>query len=341
MFMKRDWRYGAPYYKYVGDTDSTDLAAIFSDVRLNSFFSSIFTVNKFLTGSSDPETGQPLYIYTYTNVGVNPVQLRRDFTTKFENCEWMVPFYFNSDEGNAAAVSRLTALVAEVLDENAYKYQGLAASLGFVYDPLEDFFEKYGGKDEIKREYTDKVNLKEITGPIAGITYDSQTESYTFNFDEIKRIGRETVGGTTTTNGAQIGSVSSNTTRTPNAGGGYTDQTTNTVNYNDSIEVKTSQYKTTMDSDAINRLAGYTTGEGSIAAADNYIEKREIPVNGRILQGNQMPDYTDKKTLGTTKSGRHVPAADLIEAQRRLVQFSLEKEFFDDLKKKMLIAGWN
>jgi len=223
MFMKRDFRYGAPYYKYVGDTNSTDLAAIFSDIRLNSFFSSIFTLNKFLTGASDPQTGEPLYIYTYTNVGVNPAQLRRDFTTKFENCEWMVPFYFNSDEGNAAAITKLTALVAEVLDENAYKYQGLAASLGLVYDPLEDFFEKYGGTDELKRTYSDKVNLKEITGPIAGITYDSQTQSYTFNFDEIKRVGKETVGGTTTTKGAQVNGVSSTTTRTPNAGGGYTD----------------------------------------------------------------------------------------------------------------------
>ena len=339
--MKRDWRYGTPYYKYVGDTKSTDLAAIFSDVRLNSFFSSIFTLNKFLTGASDPQTGEPLYIYTYTNVGVNPAQLRKDFTTKFENCEWMVPFYFNSDEGNAAAITRLTALVAEVLDENAYKYQGLAASLSLVYDPLEDFFEKNGGKDELKRVYGDKVNYREISGPVRDIAYNSETKSYTFNFDEIKRIGRETVGGTTTRNGAEIDGISSTTTRTPNQGGGYTDQTNNVVNYGADVPVKTSQYKTTMDSAAENRLAGYTTGEGSIAQADNYIEKREVPVMGRTLEGSQVPDYTDTKTLGTTKSGRHVPAAELIEAQRKLVQFSLEKEFFDDLKKKMLIAGWN
>lgn len=341
MFMKRDWRYGTPYYKYVGDTSSTDLAAIFSDVRLASFFSSIYSLNKFLTGNSDPQTGEPLYVYTYTNVGVTLSQLKTDFVTKFENCEWMVPFYFDSEQGNAAAVSRLQALVKEVLDENAYKYQGLAATLSLVYDPLEDFFEKNGGKDELERVYGDKVNYREITGPITGIAYNSQTKSYTFNFDEIKRVGRETVGGTTTRNGAEIDSISSTTTRTPNQGGGYTDQTNNVVNYGADTPVKTKQYKTTMDSAAENRLAGYTTGEGSIAQADNYIEKREVPVMGRALEGSQVPDYTDTKTLGTTKSGRHVPAAELIDAQRKLVQFSLEKEFFDDLKKKMLVAGWN
>ena len=31
MFMKRDFRYGTPYYKFVGDSNATELAAIFSD----------------------------------------------------------------------------------------------------------------------------------------------------------------------------------------------------------------------------------------------------------------------------------------------------------------------
>ena len=52
-------------------------------------------------------------------------------------------------------------------------------------------------------------------------------------------------------------------------------------------------------------------------------------------------ELTQIKTLGTNKSGRHVAAADLIEAQRNLARYSLEKEFFDDLKKKLVIAGWN
>ena len=333
-FFKRDFRYGAPYYKYIGDSDSTELAAIFNNNKLSSIFSGIYVQTELLNGTGEK-------VVQYWDVGATPGELRADFQTKYENCQWMVPFYFNSDEGNTAAVARLNSIVNEVLNENCYKYRKLAETLGFVYDPLEDFFEQYGGEDEIARVFQDKVNFKEITGPIAGITYDSETGAYSFNFDEIKKIGRETVGGTTTTNGAQIGSVSSTTTRTPNQGGGYTDTTTNTVNYNDAIPVKTSQYKTTMDSDEIDRLAGYTTGEGSIAASDNYIERREVPVNGRILQGSQMPDYTDTKTLGTSKSGRHVAAADLIEAQRNLARYSLEKEFFDDLKKKLVIAGWN
>lgn len=333
-FFKRDFRYGAPYYKYIGDSDATELAAIFNNNKLLTIFSGIYVETELLNGTGEK-------VAQYWDVGVNPTELRTDFQTKYANCQWMVPFYFNSDEGNTAAVARLNSIVNELIDENCYKYRKLAETLGFVYDPVEDFVEKYGGVDEIARVFEDKVNFREINGPIAGITYNAETGVYSFNFDELKKIGRETVGGTTTTNGAQIGSVSSTTTRTPQQGGGYTDTTTNTVNYNDAIPVKTSQFKTTMDSAAEERLAGYTTGEGSIAASDNYIERRELPVNGRILQGSQMPDYTDTKTLGTTKSGRHVPAADLIEAQRNLARYSLEKEFFDDLKKKLVIAGWN
>lgn len=333
-FFKRDFRYGTPYYKYIGDSDSTELAAIFNNNKLSSIFSGLYVQTELLNGTGEK-------VVQYWDVGATPGELRADFQTEYENCQWMVPFYFDSAEGNTAAVARLNSIVNGVIDENCYKYRKLAETLGFVYDPLQDFFEEYGGEDEIARVFDDKVNFKEITGPIAGITYDSTTGAYSFNFDELKRIGRETVGGTTTTNGAQIGGVSSTTTRTPNQGGGYTDTTTNSITYNDAIPVKTSQYKTTMDSDSINRLAGYTTGEGSIAAEDNYIERREVPVNGRILQGSQMPDYIDTKTLGTSKSGRHVSAADLIEAQRNLARYSLEKEFFDDLKKKLVIAGWD
>lgn len=337
-FFKRDFRYGAPYYKYIGDSDATELAAIFNDNKLSSIFSGLYVQTDLLNSAGEK-------VIQYWDVGVSAGELRADFQTKYANCQWMTPFYFNSDEGNTAAVARLNSIIKEVLDENCYKYRKLAETLGFVYDPLQDFFEQYSGTDEIGRVFEDKVNFKEINGPITGITYDSETGAYSFNFDEIKKIGRETVGGTTTTNGAQINGVSSTTTRTPNAGGGYTDETNNTVSYTNDphgvLAVRTNQYKTTMDSAAENRLSSYQTGQGSIAAADNYIERREVPVNGRVFQGSQMPDYTDTKTLGTSKGGRHTPAADLIEAQRNLARFSLEKEFFDDLKKKLVIAGWD
>ena len=333
-FFKRDFRYGAPYYKYIGDSDATELAAIFNNNKLSSIFSGLYVQTELLDGTGEK-------VIQYWDVGATPGELRADFQTEYENCQWMVPFYFNSDEGNTAAVARLNSIVNGVIDENCYKYRKLAETLGFVYDPLQDFFEEYGGEDEIARVFEDKVNFKEINGPIAGITYNSETGVYSFNFDEFKRIGRETVGGTTTRNGAEIDTVSSTTTRTPQQGGGYTDETTNNITYGTDVPVKTKQYKTTMDSAAEARLASYQTGEGSIAASDNYIERRELPVNGRILQGSQMPDYTDTKTLGTSKSGRHVAAADLIEAQRNLARYSLEKEFFDDLKKKLVIAGWD
>lgn len=334
MFMKRDFRYGIPYYKYIGDSDATELAAIFNNNKISSIFDGIFIKTEMLNDNGEK-------VVHYWNVGASSQNLIADFQTEFENCQWMTPFYTNSTEGNSAAVARLNSIIGSVLDENQYKYRKLAETLGLVYDPIEDFFEEYSGEDSIGRVYSEKVNFKEITGPITGITYDSEAKVYTFNFDEIKRIGRETVGGTTTRNGAEIDGVSSITTRTPQQGGGYVDTTTNTITYGTDVPVKTKQYMTTMDDSTEGRLSGYTVNEGSIASSDDYIERQDVPVMGKITEGNQLPGYTDTKTLGTSKSGRHTAAADLIEAQRNLAKFSLEKEFFDDLKKKIVIAGWD
>lgn len=334
MFMKRDYRYGVPFYKYIGDSDATELAAIFNNAKISSIFDGIFIKTEMLNDNGEK-------VVRYWNVGATAQRLIADFQTEYENCQWMTPFYFNSTEGNSAAVARLNSIIGSILDENEYKYRKLAETLGLVYDPMEDFFETYDGEDSIGRVYNDKVNFKELNGPVAGITYDSESGTYSFNFDEIKRIGRETVGGTTTRNGAEIDGVSSTTTRTPNQGGGYTDTTTNTTTYGTDVPVATKQYTTTMDSAAEERLAGYVVNEGSTASADNYVEKQEIPVIGKITEGNQIPGYTDTKTLGTSKSGRHTAAPDLIEAQRNLARFSLEKEFFDDLRKKLVIAGWD
>lgn len=329
MFMKRDFRYGVPYYKFIGDSDSTELAAIFNNNKLSSIFSGLYVQTELLNGTGEK-------VIQYWDVGATPGELRADFQTKFANCQWMTPFYFDSTEGNIAAVARLNAIVNEVINENCYKYRKLAETLGFVYDPLTDYVENWGGTDELVREIEDKVNFKEINGPIYGVAFNTETNTYSFTFDETRQIESSGIDGSQTTKGGAYTGSTTTTTRGEN-----TQTTTNSIALGTGTENQTKQYTTTYEDSATGRLAGYTTDVGTVAQAGDFISHTDLPITGRVREGNEIPGFTDTKTYGLTKEGRHVSAAELIEAQRQLARFSLEKEFFDDLKKKLVIAGWD
>lgn len=341
MFMKRDFRYGAPYYKFVGDSNSTELAAIFSDGE-SQRISKIFGTLKYwkITWVSQvvPGSSETIYVpqYTSTSIAISDTQIVEDFQTEFENCQWMVPFYFNSAEGNAAAVSRLNKLVVQTLDENEFKYRSLADTLGFQYDPLATLVEKHFGQDELARVYDDIVNLKEASGPITSIQYDNDGNVVSFVFDETRKIENSGIEASTTAKGYVSGASTSTTVIGEN-----TITTTNSAPLNNGTTNQTKQYTTTYDDDEVGRLAGYTNDEGTVAQSGDHITKEDFPVVGRVQEGKQNPDFTDTKTYGSNKDGRNVPAQELIEAQRQLAKFSLEKEFFNDLKKKMLVAGWD
>lgn len=338
MFMKRDWRYGVPFYKYVGDSNAEELAAIFNEgekQQISKIFSSINFWRKRVE-IVDNDTNHQVIQFERVDIGISPEELTRDFQTEFENCQWMTPFYFNSAEGNTAAVARLNKIVLQVLNENEYKYRTLRDSLGFAYDPIEDLWETYGGEDSVGRTYNDMVDLLEASGPISNLTYDNDGKLTSFRFDLTRKVESSGVEASTTAKGYVNGSSSSTTVIN-----GNTITTTNNAPLTEGTQNKTQQYTTTQDDATTGRLAGYQTDEGTVAQSGDHITKEDFPVVGRVQSGKQNPNYTDKKTLGANKSGRHAPATDLIEAERELARFSLEKEFFNDLKKKMLVAGWD
>ena len=339
-FMKRDWRYGVPYYKFVGDSDATELAAVFNE-GTKQLISKIFGTLKYVhtyTEAVDTGSGTAYEtVYQIVPIGLTAEEIRDDFQTEFENCQWMVPFYFNSDEGNAAAVSRLNKILTQVLNENEYKYRMLADSLGYAYDPVATFFERNFGADTLGRVYNDIVDLKEVSGPIYDIQYDQETHEITsFKFDQTRKLESSGIDGSQTTKGGAYTGSSSTTTIS-----GNTINTTNSINMGAGTQNKTSVYTTTQDSATTGRLQGYNTDEGTVAQAGDFIRKDDLPVVGRVQSGKQNPDYTDTKTYGQRKTGRNGIAPELIEAHRNLARFSIEKEFFNDLKKKMLVAGWD
>lgn len=340
MFMRRDWRYGVPFYKYVGDSDAEELAAVFNE-GTKQLISKVFGTLKYVhTYTEAVDTGSGTgYETTYqiVPIGLTAEEIRNDFQTEFENCQWMVPFYFNSAEGNAAAINRLNKIVLQVLNENEYKYRMLADSLGYAYDPVATFFERNFGTDQLDRVYNDITDLKEVSGPLYNIQYDQEThEIVSFQFDQTRKLESSGVDGSQTTKGGSY--TGSNSTTTID---GNTIRTTNSINMGTGTKNKVEQYTTTQDDKTTGRLAGYQTDEGTVAQAGDFIKKEDFPVVGRVQSGKQNPDYTDTKTYGQRKIGRNGIAPELIEAHRNLARFSLEKEFFNDLKKKMLIAGWN
>jgi hypothetical protein len=210
--MKRDWRYGVPFYKYVGDSNAEELAAIFNEgekQQISKIFSSINCWRKRVE-IVDNDTNHQVIQFERVDIGISPTELARDFQTEFENCQWMTPFYFNSAEGNSAAVARLNKIVLQVLNENEYKYRTLRDSLGFAYDPIEDLWETYGGEDSVGRTYNDMVDLLEASGPISNLTYDNGKLT-SFKFDLTRKVESSGVEASTTAKGYVNGSSSSTT----------------------------------------------------------------------------------------------------------------------------------
>lgn len=335
MFMKRDYRYGIPYYKFVGDTSSTDMSTIFSNSRFNTIFSGIYTSRKYTNSS-----GQS--VVAYENVGFTNNEAATEFQAEFQNCQWMVPFYFNSDEGNTAALARIKSIVDEVIDENAYKYVKMVETLGFVYDPIKDFMESgrtdggttYGGTEAIGRVYdsVNRVMLMEASGPIQTYTFANGNLSLTL--DSNKTVDVKNCSAESVERGKKIS--------------GLDNQSPSVI---DGTTQKDTQYTTSYDDDTDGRKQAYATSEGTTSDVVWNNTKSDVPIMGKVQAGSPNAiNYTDTKSFTNrtdtrgdmySKEGRHVPAQELIEVQRKIAQFSVEKEFFNDLKKKLLIAGWD
>lgn len=339
MFMKRDFRFGLPYYKYVGDTEVNDFKSIFSWEEIGNIFSGIYASRSYLNQNGEQ-------VITYYNVGFGKNEVITDFMTEFENCQWMTPFYCGdsekSAEGNAAALNKLKMLVKTVLDENAYKYIKMTETLGFVYDPIKSYFETgskndtttYAGNEAMGRVYNalGKITGMEVSGPLDSYTF--QNDTATLQIDVDRKVDVNLAAAESNEKGMKATGL-------------------NQFNpaLTDGTENKITDYTTTYDDDEDGRKAAYRTDEGTTAVANWQNSQEDLPAYGKVSVGGPgAVDYTDTKsftgrtdTTGGTwsKNGSTVPAQELIDTQRQIAKFSVEKEFFNDLKKKMLIAGWD
>lgn len=287
----------------------------------------------------------------YYDCGLDFDDILRDFLEIYGERKLYQPYFFEDETGNRRSLIKMANVIQSVIDLNYYKYKKLAATLGFVYDPISNYdmieqgtdTKTLAGSEELEHEIdATKVTYSELTGPVDPDETTASEEKLDVAFLENKvintteknvsdeRAGRYAT--TTTVNNVDVpGSVSSTPGGTP----------------------RTNHYTTTMDSAAESRLAAYDTNAGDTSQSSNTLIGTDFPLIGRKTAGAPgAASYTDTKTFNdredtnehtlTRKGNIGVTTSQqMIESERQIVKISLIKEFFEDVNKELLLKVWD
>lgn len=291
------------------------------------------------------EDGEEQTEYLDCSLDIDEICL--DFLALYGELCFMKPYYFENEVANRISVQRLISVFQAIMDKNYYKYKKLAATLGFKYNPIHNYEMAETGKDTETptgtESHTHTVNTKnsgyvEIEGPASDITLgvpgsDTGLKSIDFSMADTTKIGYEekAVSDIEAGKKTDMGNTPATTT-----GGTPT----------------TNNYTTTMDSAQTGRLESYQTTTGDTAQASNVKGSQERPAIGRIKVGSDSPSYTDTTSYTNKKVDKDhtfsrngnigvMSTQDMINQEREVVRFSLEKEFFDDLRKGLLLQVWD
>lgn len=283
----------------------------------------------------------------YLDCSVTNNEIYADFLSFYGELPFMKPYFFDNKEANKISLTRLVNVYAAVIRENYYKYKKLAATLGFTYNPIHNYEMKEEGIDTETPTGTEtnthtinqaSTGFVEIEGPASQIALGPASAT----------TGLKTVDfsmADTTDVGYSEQSVS-------DVEAGKKANTSGVPQLNDGTTPTTNNYTTTMDSDATGRLQAYQTTTGTTAQAQNVKGYQERPAMGHIKIGSEHPSYTDTKSYTQYKKDNEhtfsregnigvMSTQDMINQEREVVKFSLEKEFFDDLRKKLLLQIWD
>lgn len=283
----------------------------------------------------------------YIDCSLTNNEVYQDFLSIYGELPFMKPYFFDNKEATKVSLTRLIYTFAAVVRENYYKYKKLASTLGFVYNPIHNYEMAENGKDtetptgsETHSHTIDTKNsgFVEIEGAASDITLSvpsSETglKSIDFSMQDVTEVGYEEKAVSDVEAGKKT-----NMSNTPGTTTGETPTTRN--------------YTTTMDSAAEGRLETYTTTTGDTAQASNVKGSQERPAIGRAKIGSEQPSYTDTTSFMSRKTEKEhtfsrngnigvMSTQDMINQEREVVRFSLEKEFFDDLRKTLLLQIWD
>lgn len=362
-FRRRDSRYGPHFYAPVGFWEEEHYGEITDaftneSTRINKLFSHIYFPFKTLTsvGAENIE---------YLDCGVALADIIDTYLQLYD--ERLVAFpYYPADEGvndgNRKSDAKIYGAITAVLNENYWKYAKLIQTLGLVYDPIENYNMTEDGDDTTTHSGTyskdhnvnaTKIGSIKVNGVVnPTISTDPTTGQKDIDIqfvDEATKITRVD-GGTDTRAGQQVGRAD------VSEGVGQPIPENGTP-------VQSKNYTTTMDDASNGRLHNYQDQLGTTAQMLHTDTSEGIPIMGEITAGNPaFASYTDTEISGTydeqtgewsnlkTESTDHnlsrsgnigvTTSQQMIEQERKIVRFSVLREFFDDINKELLLKVW-
>lgn len=316
--------------EYLFHSQSQKLEAIFKDIYI--------AVDEL---QSDGETQTAYY-----NIGMDENHIRDNFMADFGELPLMRPYYPDSNDGNKKSIGKILAVFKALLEENEYKYRKLAQSLGFIYNPIQNYNMEEEAKDEETPTGTEttshtvnanKIGSIEVSGPAENIQISEDQETglktVDFDFDEDRKIGYSEKSATDMENGQK-------------ASGSNQSLTTGT-------QVETKTYTTTNDDASTGRLLGYEQTNGTVGQLSDIKGEQDKPVMAKITAGApNFPSYTDTKSFTTRKTTKDhnlsrsgnigvMSTQDMINQERQVVRFSLLREFFEDLVERICLQTWD
>ena len=346
MVGKRDWKYGphiyAPVWKWEDEEDAIHDMFSGAAQSLNAIFEHIYFPYK-VPNSSGVETT------TWIDVGTNASMIEAYWIQEYQERFVQFPFYPCSSEGNIASMYRINGAIAATLEKWTYKYKKLIETLGFSYDPLENYNMTESGTDTdtptgttTKNHNVDamKVGMIRLTGKIGSnttISQDETTGNYSINNLDIDKTAQKS------TTADAVSDIES--AKKANRAG-------DTISLAAGTTPTSKLYTTTMDDAATGRLESYNETLGDTGQATYNNIKEDIVPMAEIQSGNpHFASYTDTETftsrvdtkvhnfsrqgnIGVTTSQQ------MLTQQRDVVRFSIINEFFEDLNKELLLSVW-
>lgn len=324
-----------------GTSELTSIEYLFhsQSQKLEAIFKDIYIAVDELQSDGEVQTA-------YYNIGMGENAIRDNFMADFGELPLMRPYYPDSNDGNKKSIGKILAVFKALLEENEYKYRKLAQSLGFVYNPIENYNMVEEGKDEETPSGTETVTHNvnanriggvEVTGPAENVVISEDQETHlknvSFDFDEDRKIGYSEKSASDMENGKK-------------ASGSNQGLTTG-----EQVETKT--YTTTNDDASTGRLLGYEQTNGTIGQLSDIKGEQDKPVMAKITAGApNSPSYTDTKSFTTRKTTKDhdltrsgnigvTTTQQMIDQERQVVRYSLIREFYEDLVERICLQTWD
>lgn len=305
--------------------------------QINSLFEHLYYKYKVLDS-----TGAE--VETVADCGVDADQILKDFIALYGMRPLLRPYYPENYRGTWQSVNKVNSIMQEILDMNSYKYRKLAATLGFSYNPIENYSmvenEAKGAIDEGKEQLShnvdgNKVGSIEVQTPLSALSLGKDSDGQYYVSDLTADLDYKSGYSEKSATDLEAGQKT-DMGDTPSLVNGATQTTKN--------------YTTTMDDASTGRLHNYSETLGTTGQASNLKSEQDIPAVAKIISGApNNPDYTDTREYldRTHEEARELSRAgnigvttsqQMLDQERQIVRYSLIKEFLEDVAAQICLS---